>query len=136
MSIHKKPGTRKEGEGATSDWVVPVSFTALLVSLSVISFFLGSISSLAGPTQGIVIETVPPPLTPHPESNESQVGNRERSTDAESELLVGSVNSDIYHFPWCPGAQRISETNKRTFASYGEARAAGYRAAKNCEGLK
>ena len=53
-----------------------------------------------------------------------------------SGAVVGSRNSDKYHFPWCSGAQRISEANKVTFASAAEARAAGYTPAANCEGLE
>lgn len=48
---------------------------------------------------------------------------------------VGSKNSDIYHLPDCPGAQRIKEENKRCFNSKSEAEKAGYRPAKNCPGI-
>lgn len=50
-------------------------------------------------------------------------------------LLVGSKNSNKYHFPWCPGAQRISEANKVWFSSKEEAAKAGYTPASNCKGL-
>lgn len=51
-------------------------------------------------------------------------------------LLVGSKNSDKYHYPWCPGAVRIKEENKVWFKSAKEARSAGYEPAKNCKGLE
>jgi hypothetical protein len=54
----------------------------------------------------------------------------------EAGFVVGSKNSDKYHFPWCSGAQRIAEENKITFTSIGDARAAGYKPAANCKGLK
>lgn len=49
--------------------------------------------------------------------------------------FVGSKNSDKYHYPWCPGAQRIKEENKVWFATRAEAEAAGYIPAGNCKGL-
>ena len=49
---------------------------------------------------------------------------------------VGSKNGRKYHFPWCPGAQRIAEENKVWFNSVEEARAAGYDPASNCKGLE
>lgn len=49
--------------------------------------------------------------------------------------LVGSKNSDKYHFPWCPGAQRIKEENKVWFTNRDEAEQAGYVPAANCKGL-
>lgn len=50
--------------------------------------------------------------------------------------FVGSVHSDLYHFPWCPGARRIDTDNRITFASRQEASRAGYTPASNCPGLK
>ncbi len=48
---------------------------------------------------------------------------------------VASKNSDKYHLPWCPGAQRIKEENKRWFDSKAEAEAAGLTPAANCPGI-
>ncbi|PIQ68213.1 MAG: hypothetical protein COV91_05300 [Candidatus Taylorbacteria bacterium CG11_big_fil_rev_8_21_14_0_20_46_11] len=50
--------------------------------------------------------------------------------------LVASKGGTKYHFPWCSGAQRISEANKIWFSSVEEARKAGYTPAANCKGLK
>lgn len=50
--------------------------------------------------------------------------------------LVASKGGTKYHFPWCSGAQRISEANKIWFGSVEEARKAGYTPAGNCKGLK
>lgn len=50
--------------------------------------------------------------------------------------LVASRGGSKYHFPWCSGAQRISEGNKIWFNSVEEARKAGYTPASNCKGLK
>ena len=48
---------------------------------------------------------------------------------------VGSKNSDKYHLPWCPGAQRIKDENKVWFASKAAAEKAGYVPASNCPGM-
>lgn len=54
----------------------------------------------------------------------------------EEGSLVASKGGTKYHFPWCSGAQRISEKNKIWFSSVEEARKAGYTPAANCKGLK
>ncbi|MEK7099124.1 MAG: hypothetical protein AAB916_01240 [Patescibacteria group bacterium] len=48
---------------------------------------------------------------------------------------VGSVSGAAYHFPWCPGAQRIKEQNKIWFQTKEEAEAKGYKPAGNCPGM-
>ncbi len=50
--------------------------------------------------------------------------------------IVASKGGTKYHFPWCQGAQRISDANKIWFNSVEEARKAGYTPASNCKGLK
>ena len=50
--------------------------------------------------------------------------------------IVASRSGSKYHYPWCSGAQRISEANKVWFNSIEEARKAGYTPASNCKGLK
>lgn len=54
----------------------------------------------------------------------------------ENSIVVGSKNSDKYHYPWCSGAKRIAEANKIVFSSIEEARKAGYVPASNCKGLR
>jgi len=67
--------------------------------------------------------------------NNETILNAESSIP-ENSIVVGSKNSDKYHYPWCSGAKRISEANKITFSSIEEARKAGYTPAGNCKGLK
>ncbi len=50
--------------------------------------------------------------------------------------VVASEKGTRYHFPWCAGAQSISEENKLWFDSAKEARQAGYEGALNCKGLE
>ena len=46
--------------------------------------------------------------------------------------VVASVNSDKFHYPWCPGAKQIKEANKIVFGSAAEAISAGFTLAGNC----
>ena len=51
-------------------------------------------------------------------------------------LVVGSRSGSVYHFPWCPGAETMKESNKVWFKDEEAARKAGYSPAKNCPGLE
>ena len=55
--------------------------------------------------------------------------------DYEGKVL-GSVASDKYHLPDCPGAKQISEKNIVWFESIEAAEKAGYKPAGNCPGLQ
>jgi len=48
---------------------------------------------------------------------------------------VSSQNSDIFHYSWCSGAQRINSENKEYYQSYDEAISSGLKPASNCPGL-
>jgi hypothetical protein len=50
--------------------------------------------------------------------------------------VVASKSGTKYHLPWCSGAKTIKEENKIWFASYEEARKAGYTPAANCKGIE
>ncbi len=50
--------------------------------------------------------------------------------------VVASKKGTKYHYPWCPGALKMSEKNKRWFDSIQDARNAGYLPAGNCRGLE
>lgn len=58
-----------------------------------------------------------------------------RSLKQKEDKYVASKSGKAYHFPWCPGAQRIKDKNKIWFSSREEAEKAGYRPAANCPGL-
>ena len=47
--------------------------------------------------------------------------------------VLGNKNSKIYHWPGCPGYEKVAEKNRVMFKTRTEAEAAGYRAAKNCK---
>lgn len=46
--------------------------------------------------------------------------------------FVGSINSDVYHYPWCSAAQQIKPENLVTFATAQDAVNSGYRPCKIC----
>jgi hypothetical protein len=47
--------------------------------------------------------------------------------------FVGSINSNVYHYPWCSDAKKILPKNLVTFATVADACAAGYRPCKVCD---
>jgi len=66
--------------------------------------------------------------------SEEGIGEEAYQGDYEGRVL-GSINSDKYHLPDCPGAKQINEKNKIWFDSPEEAEKAGYKPAGNCPGL-
>jgi len=101
-------------------------FTILIIVLvAFLSFGLGRLSKIEESRIPIKIE-----------NSASVLSGTNKLNNNPEMLYVASVNGESYHFPWCSGAQRISETNKVTFASIEEARAQGYKPAGNCPGLE
>lgn len=106
-------------------------YVALLIFLvGLASFGLGRLSVYWPQKEPITIT----------ESPLLQETNRGVASPSASPLLgkgryVASKSGKYYHYPWCPGAQRIKEENKIWFATKEEAEKRGYRPAANCEGL-
>ena len=46
--------------------------------------------------------------------------------------FVGSIHSNVNHYPWCYEAKKILQQNLITFATLGDACAAGYRPCEVC----
>lgn len=79
---------------------------------------------------------LPPPttnVTPSP-VNETSTSSTTSSSSSASDTgtFLGSVNSDVYHYPWCSAAKRIHSENLITFSSVTEAKNMGYRPCKIC----
>lgn len=56
-----------------------------------------------------------------------------KTQTAEIDLKIkGNKNSRIYHLSGCPNYDDIAERNIRWFKTHEEAKAAGFRMAKNC----
>ncbi|MBI4093695.1 hypothetical protein HY417_01920 [Candidatus Kaiserbacteria bacterium] len=105
-------------EEAVAEW----GMIAIVVFLGLATFGLGRLSALEEARPAVSIQVA--------------------ATDADARamtiggLVVASRSGNAYHFPWCPGAATMKETNKIWFESEEAARAAGYSPAKNCKGLQ
>ncbi|MEX0909713.1 MAG: Ada metal-binding domain-containing protein [Candidatus Paceibacterota bacterium] len=152
MSIQNKSNS---GKDSGSDKKNDISFdsigegreyhtTILLLLLFLLSgfsaFALGRLSMQNKDNQqSLVVETIAPRfLQTNSEEGGLSASTQEKTSDSAdgSPFLVGSKNSDKYHFPWCSGAKRIKAENLVLFSSYEEAREAGYTPAGNCDGLQ
>lgn len=109
-------------------------FALILVLSASASFGLGRLSKTAEMRPKVHIEGITAQDTQKPLNEAS--GPNSASIAAATGQVVASRNGTKYHFPWCSGAGRIKPENLVTFASAGEARAAGYLPAANCQGLK
>ena len=110
----------------------------LIVVVGVVSFGLGRLDRPAADVAvpfGSMRPTVPLPKSPVVESMEQGDESGQKTVTAPGSY-VASKNSNKYHYPWCSGAQRISDANKIYFSSVEEARKSGYIPAANCKGLK
>ncbi|TSC60055.1 MAG: Extracellular nuclease [Parcubacteria group bacterium Gr01-1014_107] len=117
---------------------------AIIFLVGSASFGLGRLSVLESKKEPVRIENLPLQAKISGGANvkkelplaDGQVEEGQAQTLPAGGMLVGSKNSDKYHFPWCSGAKRIKEENKVYFASAEEARASGYTPASNCKGLE
>jgi len=112
-------------------WFLPregeVVLAAVIILTALASFGLGRLSALGKNKFPVRIEA----------KNQSvaALSSQNPKTESAQNLFVASRNGQVYHFPWCAGAQRIKEENKIYFSSKEEAQKAGLRPAANCEGL-
>jgi len=96
-----------------------------IVLIALVSFGAGLLFDLSGDNQSIIIQNPTPNnlIT-------GQAASIEHSLPTKKEMgqgiLVGSVNSDKYHWPECSFAKRIAEQNQIWFSSEQEAQNAGY----------
>ncbi len=107
-------------------WLGPVNFFLL----AVLSFGLGRLTKIDEAREPIRVESAPAALT-----DEVAPVAKSMPEIKTGGQIVGSKNGNKYHYPWCPGAQRIKEENKIWFASVAEAERVGYTPAANCPGL-
>jgi hypothetical protein len=125
-----------------------VTTIAIIVLVGFASFGLGRLSALQTVHEPVRITSAPSTVANIRMSDTSrQAVEGSSSSPPSPELrrasnfqpggkIVGSKNGTKYHFPWCAGAQRIKEENKRWFDSVAAARTAGYSPAGNCKGLE
>lgn len=112
-------------------WFLPregeVVLAAVIILTALASFGLGRLSALGKNKFPVRIETK--------NQSAAALSSQNPKTESAQNLFVASRNGQVYHFPWCAGAQRIKEENKIYFSSKEEAQKAGLRPAANCEGL-
>lgn len=99
-----------------------LGYAAVVVLVGVCAFGLGRISALESARPAVSIGEAP------------VLGKLVAM--APGGLIVASRTGSVYYYPWCAGAGNIATQNQRWFKSEAEARAAGYRPAKNCKGLE
>ena len=120
-------------------WFLPregeIIFVVALISIAIISFSLGRLSAINDRKAPIQVLGDRPTQTAEVLSSVKEKTEPKAKIDEKNALYVGSKNGSVYHFPWCPGAQKMKEGNKIFFSSKEEAEKAGYRPAANCDGL-
>ena len=105
---------------------------ACVILVSFISYNLGQINALEKTPLKITKEETSQASILKASSQKSTLTNTPKPTDTR---VVASRKSTTkkYHYLWCSGAQKIKEENKVWFTTSGEAEAAGYTLAGNCE---
>lgn len=107
----------------------------LVLFVGTASFGLGRLSTIEEQREPVRIDVRNAGTAGYTVSGATESLSETQQADTAGGRYVGSKNSDKYHFPWCPGAERIKEENKVWFSSKAEAAAAGYTPAANCKGL-
>jgi hypothetical protein len=105
-----------------------VFYALLVVSIAIVAFVLGRSSMVHVQPQSAGVQIS--------RQNVPSVGQTPDLPISDSASVVVSSSGTKYHLQDCPGAKQIKESNRIIFSSIAEARAAGYSAAGNCEGLE
>lgn len=122
----------------TADYKSDIYIASIIFLVGMASFGLGRLSLAWPKKEPIRIEKTE---TKEKEKPFADKGNKTDNALAVSSLLsakgkyVASKSGKAYHFPWCPSALKIKESNRVWFDSKEDAEKAGYAPAANCEGL-
>ncbi|MBA3733277.1 hypothetical protein H0W91_02780 [Patescibacteria group bacterium] len=120
--------------------IKPFYILLLILVIASIFFGLGRLS--------VVLERKSPIKISYPNSlgtatveqaieSTSASDNTELSTlRPQSGGVIGSKSGKKYYYPWCGTVKRIKPQNQVKFESVEAAKAAGYKPAGNCKGLK
>ncbi|MBI2482340.1 MAG: hypothetical protein HYV76_02150 [Candidatus Vogelbacteria bacterium] len=111
---------------------------ALLLVVTLGAFGLGYFAGLdkgRNPVKIVFPESVgvtstPVIVTPVEITQPKVINNNPAPT---KQVVVASKQGSKYHYPHCPGAKQIKETNQVWFNSPAEAETAGYNLAANCQ---
>lgn len=106
-----------------------------VVLISLLSFQAGKIYTLrlfSGTEPVLTLAPMSDLFSPTPAS---AGGLAKSSPNLKESSVIASKNGStkLFHYPWCPGATKISEKNKISFVNEAAAIAAGYTLASNCQ---
>ncbi len=130
-----------------------VFYSLVIILVAIISFGLGRLSVVVDTAGRIQANHVLEPIVPLkpasgaklPVTASSAVSLPPQALSGQAAgaaavvtdtTVIASKSGTKYHYPWCPGAKQIKETNRISFATPLEARASGYTPAANCPGLE
>ena len=119
-----------------------IALALIVLLVGVISFGLGRMSIQDKKTQGearfgeVELDTLSASAFSAAQQADIGTNTQTQTNDSQSGQVVASKNGEVYHYPWCSGAQRMKEENKIYFNSITEAKAAGLRPAANCPELE
>ncbi|MDP2651233.1 MAG: hypothetical protein Q8O98_01430 [bacterium] len=131
MNIHEFELDDK-GEVIRHPWLDKFFITLMILLVASLSFGVGRLS-VSGEREGVSIE-YDPQISNYSKETTSTNSQTASAINAVSNIqVVGSKNSDKYHYGHCPGAKQISEKNKVTFQTAQAAEEAGYTRAANCQ---
>jgi hypothetical protein len=100
------------------------AYTTILILTGVASYALGDLAGLQEVTQ---------PATVNVSERVQYADTQPADAQVAHGKIVASKKGKRWHYTWCPGAETISEKNKRWFQSEQAAEAAGYTKASNCQ---
>ena len=115
----------------------------ILVLTAFLAFGLGRLSKIEESRPDLVVESLPEPETraAEPVVASDTAGSEGGEVKGSSIAGVGegkyvaSKSGSKFHYPWCPGASQIKDSNKIWFDTKEAAVSAGYGPAANCPGL-
>lgn len=94
---------------------------AVAIPFSIIAFIFGYFFNLTSPT----------PVDANTTQSASTTNSAKTNVDKDLKIK-GNKSSRIYHLPNCPNYNDISDRNLVWFKTHEEAKAAGFRMARNC----
>lgn len=112
-------------------WTLYAPLGAFVLALSALVFSAGFYTAtrvLSHQPSPIIVERI----ASHETDSTLKTPSAQGEASSEEGSVVASVNSDKFHYPWCPGAKQIKEANRIVFESAAEAISAGFTLAGNC----
>ena len=137
MSLSEIISYNKDGQVERFPLFKKLFLSLVIILVASLSFGIGRLS-VVGEREPIRVEYNPEisnsqfPISNQIPNPNTQTANVITATQNNTSV-VGSKNSNKYHYPYCPGAKQIKEENKIVFATPETAEAAGYTLAANCK---